>query len=447
VDPDRLTLAATGLVWLASAGVLVRSRPAAVLSLLVAVTWLLVPVVGTGALWHRGPLIHLLLASGSWWPRSRVAQAVVLGGYALVASPSAWAQIEVAVVGVSIIAFASVRERSARPLAPARRGPWQAAVALTAVAFVVPPTLAWAGLEPRWSGSVLIAYSVALCLVALLVVGALRPWTAPWATDLVVDLGSRPESSEWAELVPLGEQDLVREEAEEAVRAATELRTRLAEREADLTRALTETRESWERLADSDAAARMRLADQLTALTSARLTHVVSELEQVTASATGPVSLGAHRAGVHLAQAREQLDSLRQGLVGPALVDGLASALGRIASAATVRVDLDAPEGPLADLPIDTATTAYFVAAEAVTNAVKHSGAARIGLTAHRSDGHIELTVLDNGKGGAVAEAGGGLAGVRERVIEAGGTVDITSPARGGTEIRVVLPVNGAGAR
>jgi signal transduction histidine kinase len=446
VDPDRLTWAATGLVWLVAAGVLRRSRPTAVLGLLVSVTWFAVPVADAGALWHRGPLIHLLLAAGSWWPRSRVAQVVVIGGYAVSASPDGWPRVEVAVIGVGAVVLASVRERSARPHSPARRGPWQAAIALTALALLLPPVLAWAGLDARWSAAVLIAYSVALSLVALLVVAALRPWTAPWATDLVVDLGQEPASSLWEELVPeRGDQDLVRAETEEAVRASRVLRARLAERQADLTRALIDTRESWERLADSDAVARMRLAGQITALTGERLTHVVSELEEVTMSAIGPAAVSAHRAGLHLVRAREQLDSLEQGLVGAVLSDGLGPALSRLVAAATVPVDLDADEESLADLPVDTATTAYFAAAETLTNAVKHAGAQRIAICAQRLDGHLELTVVDDGRGGAAAEDGGGLSGVCERALEAGGTFDITSPARRGTEVRVVLPVGGAG--
>ena len=65
MDPDRLTWAAVALAWLSAAVLVRRTRPAATLSLLVALTWLASGVFDIAALWHRGPLIHLLLAAGA----------------------------------------------------------------------------------------------------------------------------------------------------------------------------------------------------------------------------------------------------------------------------------------------------------------------------------------------------------------------------------------------
>lgn len=443
MDPDRLIWAAVALAWFSAAVVTRRLRPTATLGLLVTLTWLAPAALGVGALWHRGPLIHLLLAAGAWWPRSRVAQVVVVGGYALSASPDGWPRAEVALVGATAIVAAAAAERSVRPVFPLRRGSWQAATGVTAIALVVPPLLAWSGVGAQWSATVLLGYGAGLVTVALLVVVTVRPWANPWVTDLAVDLGPGTTMDLWAELVPLvRDPQLVRAEVEEASRAAADLRTRLEGRQGELRGTMVESRASWQRLAESDEAARSALADRIDSLTAERLAHVITELEDVTGSATGGPALAAHRAGMHLVRAREELDALGQGLLAVALTDGLESALRRLATASTMHVDLDARHERLADLPVGTATTAYFVAAEAVTNAVKHARAHRIGITAQRSDGRLEVTVVDDGVGGASTD-GAGLAGVRDRVLEAGGTLDVTSPPRGGTEVRAVLPVGG----
>ncbi len=86
-------------------------------------------------------------------------------------------------------------------------------------------------------------------------------------------------------------------------------------------------------------------------------------------------------------------------------------------------------------------TALYRIIQEALTNAVKHAGAARVAVEARESDGALQLSVTDDGRGfdpGAPG-AGFGLAGMRERVLLLGGTLDVTSgPA--GTRIEATLP-------
>ena len=83
-------------------------------------------------------------------------------------------------------------------------------------------------------------------------------------------------------------------------------------------------------------------------------------------------------------------------------------------------------------------TTAYFVAAEAVADALKHARAQRIRVTARQTGPHLHVRVSDNGDGGAPAEFG--LTALRDRVGSIGGELSVTSTPRAGTTVEAVLP-------
>jgi signal transduction histidine kinase len=85
-------------------------------------------------------------------------------------------------------------------------------------------------------------------------------------------------------------------------------------------------------------------------------------------------------------------------------------------------------------------TTAYFVIAEALTNAVKHASATRVDVRAAIRDAALEIEVCDNGVGGADMRRGTGLVGLVDRVERVGGRIAITSPPGAGTTLAVSLP-------
>jgi signal transduction histidine kinase len=85
--------------------------------------------------------------------------------------------------------------------------------------------------------------------------------------------------------------------------------------------------------------------------------------------------------------------------------------------------------------------TAYFVVAEAVTNAQKHASASRIAVRATVVGDVLRVAVADDGVGGAAASAGSGLEGLRDRVEAIGGSLAVTSVAGRGTRIAAVIPV------
>jgi signal transduction histidine kinase len=144
-----------------------------------------------------------------------------------------------------------------------------------------------------------------------------------------------------------------------------------------------------------------------------------------------------------LGQTRETLDELRalsRGIAPPILTDrGLPSALAALAARSPVPVDL-AVADDLGRLAPVVESTAYFVAAEALTNVAKHSAATAATVTIARGPDRLGIVIADNGAGGASIAKGHGLAGLWDRVRAAGGTLAVTSPIGGPTEIRAEVP-------
>jgi signal transduction histidine kinase len=143
-------------------------------------------------------------------------------------------------------------------------------------------------------------------------------------------------------------------------------------------------------------------------------------------------------ARIGVAEALQELRDLARGIYPPVLADrGLAAALQTLADRSALRTTVTAE---LAERPPERVeTAAYFVAAEALANAAKHSGATRIDVAVRRRDGVLELVVADDGGGGA-DPSGSGLAGLRRRVEALDGTLSVTSPEGGPTTIRAELP-------
>lgn len=91
-------------------------------------------------------------------------------------------------------------------------------------------------------------------------------------------------------------------------------------------------------------------------------------------------------------------------------------------------------------LDAEVGRTAYFVAAEALANAVKHGRAGTASVAISRAPGHLVVEVSDDGVGGADCRLGAGRSGLRDRVEASGGRLVIDSPVGGGTRIRGELP-------
>jgi signal transduction histidine kinase len=131
------------------------------------------------------------------------------------------------------------------------------------------------------------------------------------------------------------------------------------------------------------------------------------------------------------------LRTIAAGVRPPRLDEGLAAALADLARGAAVPVEVAASEDRA---PPEVEAAAYYVACEALTNAVKHAAPSRVVVQAARRDDVLRLTIADDGVGGAVPAAGSGLPGMRDRVAAHGGTLAIDSPPGAGTTIAVELP-------
>jgi signal transduction histidine kinase len=138
-----------------------------------------------------------------------------------------------------------------------------------------------------------------------------------------------------------------------------------------------------------------------------------------------------------LATAIAELRQIAHGLRPTSLDDGLHAALSAITQTLPIPVQLHICPGRLPD---ELATTAYFVAAEAVTNAAKYSQATSIAVRVAQSDDDIRVRVEDDGCGGATPRPGSGLSGLVDRVAAVGGSLSMHSPAGRGTTIEAVLP-------
>jgi signal transduction histidine kinase len=149
----------------------------------------------------------------------------------------------------------------------------------------------------------------------------------------------------------------------------------------------------------------------------------------------------------HAEEALAELRHVVRGIHPPILTDrGLAGAVRALAASSGLDVNVqtdDLDDGPRAPVAVESA--AYFVVAEALTNAAKHSGSKRAAVELSRTRTGLQVVVRDEGNGGATtadgADAEGtGLPGMRRRVAALDGTFTVTSPAGGPTVIETELP-------
>ncbi|WP_037310274.1 sensor histidine kinase [Amycolatopsis orientalis] len=134
-----------------------------------------------------------------------------------------------------------------------------------------------------------------------------------------------------------------------------------------------------------------------------------------------------------------ELRELIQGISPPVLTErGLADAVRALALDLPLDVTVHADAGLKLDSPIESAV--YFGVVELLTNAVRHAQASRALVSLDHDDVGLVVEVEDDGRGGAVERAGGGIAGLRRRLAVFDGTLEITSPPGGPTRARMMVP-------
>jgi signal transduction histidine kinase len=146
------------------------------------------------------------------------------------------------------------------------------------------------------------------------------------------------------------------------------------------------------------------------------------------------------RIAAGLADAAAELQEFSRG-IHPAILSerGLGPALRTLARRSAVPVDLDLTADARYPEPVEVA--AYYVASEALANAMKHARASQVEMSLATRHGSLLLSIRDDGVGGADPARGSGLAGLTDRVEALGGSIRLDSAAGAGTHITVDLPL------
>ena len=141
-----------------------------------------------------------------------------------------------------------------------------------------------------------------------------------------------------------------------------------------------------------------------------------------------------------LASALDELRELARG-IHPAVLSerGLGLALLGLAERTPAEIDVDGL--PAERLPDRVEVAAYYICAEALTNAAKYAQGSRTAVSAALRGNLLIVQVEDDGRGGADMAAGTGLRGLADRVEALGGTLLVESPAGAGTKLRAHIPV------
>jgi signal transduction histidine kinase len=204
---------------------------------------------------------------------------------------------------------------------------------------------------------------------------------------------------------------------------------------------LVEVSRSRARLADAFEVERRRIERDLHDGAQQRLVSLTMQLGLARLDLP-PGSPAADSLAAAHEQAKQLMAKLRElihGIQPQILTDlGLPAALGELADQSPIPVAVDAHLA--GRLPSRIENTAYFVAAEALTNIAKHSGATSASVTARQHDNVLTIEISDNGHGGADPHRGTGLTGLADRVAVTGGRMLLSSPPGGPTLLRVELP-------
>jgi signal transduction histidine kinase len=254
-------------------------------------------------------------------------------------------------------------------------------------------------------------------------------------------------------IVALGE---ARRRENEKLRAAQgELENRVRERTAELDTANHNLGNLSARLLELQDEERRRIArelhdsvGQMLAGLSMNLSAVRSDIDRLTKTSAA------------LADSEELVQEMSKEvrtishLLHPPLLDeaGLSSALrwyvDGFAQRSKIRVELDCPND-FGRLPRERETAIFRLVQECLTNIHRHSGSATARIRLHRSGHEVVVQVEDKGKGiptekldqmTAVGIPGVGITGMRERVRQLGGTLEIDSSTTG-TKVEARLPI------
>jgi len=260
-------------------------------------------------------------------------------------------------------------------------------------------------------------------------------------------------------IVALGEAR--RRDSDRLRNAQGELENRVLERTSELDGANLNLRSLSARLLQLQDEERRRIArelhdsiGQMLAALSMNLSGVRADIDRLTKT------MAAVTDSEDLVQEMSKEVRTISHLLHPPLLDeaGLASALrwyvDGFAQRSKIRVDLDCPTD-FGRLPREVETAVFRLVQECLTNIHRHSGSATAKIRLHHSDHEVAVEVEDKGKGiptekldqmTSAGIPGVGITGMRERVRQLGGTLEIDSNGAG-TKIVACLPISAASSK
>jgi signal transduction histidine kinase len=438
---------------------------------------------------HRGPLVHALVAFAGWRVRTGPELVAVVVGYAAAVSTTIWRNEPAAVV-LAIALVAVTWHRWAMGAGRARR---ERRTALAASVIFASSIVAYVGVTSAVpSGAavepLLLAYEIALCVVAVMLAVRLVAPSAAAVADLVVELADSrtgtlrdgladalgdptlqiaywSPAGEYQDLagrpvaIPVGGGDRATTFVEreslpfaaiihdasvldepalvEAVAAATRLAAANAALTAEVRTQISEVAASRRRLVIAADEERGRLERRLHDGVERRLTELTDRLHGL--SDEGGAGEHLRRAEGHLAHTLTDLQQLARGLRPRELDGGLPAALVALVERCPVPVELAVTA--VSTPPEEVAAAAYYTCAEALVNVIKHSGASGVRLELEERHGWLHVAVTDDGAGGADPSHGSGLGGLVDRVEALGGALVVSSPTGGGTHVVAELPL------
>jgi signal transduction histidine kinase len=450
------------------------------------VTWFL------GGLYHRGPLVHLLLTFPTGRSSGRPTAVVIAFAY-VDGVLGSWIPSDAATAvlasGITIVAAG----RLARSSGPVRRGRLGAGLAALAVAagLLSGHVPAFAGFDP--GAMRLRLYEVILAVTAVALAADLLwgGWSRTAVTGLVVDLGGiaktgnlrdrlaralgdpslvvgyavdgpgryvdeagqsieLPKPSSARVVTPvtqageplavlihdpavLGDRALV-----ESVAAAAGLAVSNVRLQAEIQDRVAELEASQRRILVAEDRQRLRLERALTDGALARLVNVRDLVGQASAMAGDVIAPEVAPVLAELDESAAELARFARGVYPPSLAEhGLATAVAELAARCPVPTSVRIQVDPL---PPTIETTVWFICSEALANVAKHSRANRAEILATAVHDRLELVVSDDGVGGA-DETGSGLNGLAQRVDALGGRMRVVSRPGAGTTVEVGLPL------
>jgi signal transduction histidine kinase len=205
-------------------------------------------------------------------------------------------------------------------------------------------------------------------------------------------------------------------------------------------RLLQELRESRSRIVAAQDLERRRLERDLHDGAQQRFASALLALGMARESKNGASDSSSliEEASMEVRAGLSELRDLARGLHPPLLTEaGLRAAVSSLADRSPIMTSVHASDRRYRE-PIEV--TAYYVIAEALANAAKHSRASNVDVNIGERDGRLRIEVRDDGVGGVDLGRGSGLVGLRDRLAASGGTLAVESTVGRGTVVRAELP-------